>query len=332
MAMNECPFENEAELELWAFNNLSLFLGDCITLGKIQIETPAGKLGVPDGFAFNLEDREWYLLEAELLSHGVWPHIAEQVTRFVVALQNPKTLRKIRDRFFEELLSQNNSVRFAELLGVEVERLLQQVELFVEGVQPSVVIFIDDTNQDLRDFAQALDTPTRIYRIKKFLVDGKPAFYSPDQAAPILETAPEEKVSGGTHDIDVIEQLGGGTPVSGQGRFKYYKLSDGRAIHIKRSKFHEKNSYYWYGVNASTLEQARELGVTHFVFVLGTWGFSMVPIDKVVQFCQATKVSRNPDGSIRHYHILISPEPEPELYFSNEVPRIDLSAETQPFE
>ena len=34
-------------------------------------------------------EHEWYVIEAELLSHGVWPHIAEQIARFVVATQNP---------------------------------------------------------------------------------------------------------------------------------------------------------------------------------------------------------------------------------------------------
>ena len=83
MGIIEAVFDNEAELEGWAFANLSQFLGDCIFLDKCQIKTTAGKGGVPDGFAFNFAAKEWHLLECELLSHGVWPHIAEQVTRFV---------------------------------------------------------------------------------------------------------------------------------------------------------------------------------------------------------------------------------------------------------
>lgn len=332
MAIVECPFESESELEGWAIQNLTQFLGRCTILGKIQIVTPAGKLSIPDGFAFNFTTREWFVIEAELLVHGVWPHIAEQITRFVVALQNPDTLRKIRDRLFEQLLASGDAVRVSETLGIGVDRLLQKIELFVEAIQPSIVIFIDDANQDLTDFAHALDIPTKIFRIRKFLVDGRAEYYSPDRSAPILETLPESKASEGNQDVDVIEQLGGGVLVSGQGRFKCYRLDDGRVVHIKRSKFHEKNSYYWYGINSNSLEQAYEMGVTDFIFVMGIWGFVVVPIDVVKQFCQSTKVSRNSDGSIRHYHVLISQEPEPELFFSSDVPRIDLSAGAHQFQ
>jgi hypothetical protein len=331
VAINECRFEDEAELEAWAFRNLPVFLGECITLGKIQIKTPAGKTGIPDGFAFNFAAREWYLIEAELLSHGVWPHIAEQITRFVVALQSQVTLRKIRDFLFEEILSNGQAAAVAKTLGVDVDRLHQQIELFVEGIQPNVVIFIDEANQDLSDFAHALDMPTRIYRVKKFTVNGTAEYYSPDQQAPALQTIPEEKAIEGRQDLDVVEQLGGGSLITGPGRFKCYRLADGRIIHIKRSKFYEKNSYYWYGINANSLEQATQLGVTHFCFVLGGWGFSLVPIRIVEEFCNSTKVTRNPDGTVRHYHALISPEPEPELYFSSETLKFDISEETQPF-
>jgi hypothetical protein len=34
MAIAESQFENEAELENWAFENLKLFLGECVCFGK----------------------------------------------------------------------------------------------------------------------------------------------------------------------------------------------------------------------------------------------------------------------------------------------------------
>ncbi|MBA3483200.1 MAG: hypothetical protein H0T51_15435, partial [Pirellulales bacterium] len=132
MPIVERPFDSEAELEQWAFANLEQFFGKCLVLGKFQITTPAGKVSLPDGLAFNLLTREWYVLEAELLKHGVWPHIAEQVTRFVVSLQSQDTLRKIRDRLFEHVLESGKQQEFAEILGVDIGRVMQQVELFVE--------------------------------------------------------------------------------------------------------------------------------------------------------------------------------------------------------
>jgi hypothetical protein len=86
MSIADAQFENEKELQDWSFANLSTFFGNATLLPGFRITTPAGKHGIPDGVAFNFEQRSWWLIECELLSHGVWPHIAEQV-----ALLKPPT-------------------------------------------------------------------------------------------------------------------------------------------------------------------------------------------------------------------------------------------------
>jgi hypothetical protein len=331
MAITEAPFDSELELENWTLKNITNILGDCVCLPKFQITTSSGKKGIPDGSAFNFVTGNWYVLECELLEHGVWPHIAEQITRFVVALQNRETLRDIRDRLFEYVIEQNLVAKVTSQFQTSDERLLQQIELFIEGVQPSVVIIIDDTNKDLIDFARALETPTRIYRVKKFIVNGQAEYYSPDHEAPVIETSPDEKAVTGGQDYDVVEQLGGGTTIAGVGRFTCYRLADGRTIHIKRSKFHERQNYYWYGISPNALQQAQELGVTHFVFVMGNSGFVVVPLSVVIDYCATTKSTKHQDGTIRHFHALISPEPDPELFWSVDAPRYDLQEYFHPF-
>src|SRR5438132_278474 len=105
MPISEAVFDDERELQDWAVKNASDFLGECVQLNGFLITTPSGQGGVPDGFAFNFDQSAWYLIECELLNHGVWPHIAEQITRFAVALKNPRTLRNIRDKLFEYVIS-----------------------------------------------------------------------------------------------------------------------------------------------------------------------------------------------------------------------------------
>ena len=68
MAIIEAEFENEAELDQWVSSNLSTFLPGSKYLPGIQISTTSGKRGLPDGFAYNLDEHEWFILEAELLS------------------------------------------------------------------------------------------------------------------------------------------------------------------------------------------------------------------------------------------------------------------------
>jgi len=100
MAIIQADFDNEAELQTWVEGNLSQFLPGVFAISGCRVTTVSGKHGVPDGFAFCFTQRQWYVIENDLLAHGVWPHIAEQITRFVVALQNPATRRKIRDHLF----------------------------------------------------------------------------------------------------------------------------------------------------------------------------------------------------------------------------------------
>lgn len=331
MAISEADFDNEDELHQWAATNLSVFLPNALFLPGFQVTTTSGKKGIPDGFAFNFHEREWFVIESELLNHGVWPHIAEQIVRFVVAMQNSDTRRKIRDRLFEHILTSKQIESTAKVLETSPERLLQQLELFIEGISPEVVIFIDDTNQDLHDMAQALLSSIRVFRIQKFIVDGRPEYHSPDRHIPILVTESADNASMPETEYGIVELLGGGQLETRYRRFKSYRIFDGMTIHIKRSKFYINDNYYWYGVNASTLAHFDEFSVSHVVFVMGDEGRAVVPLDVVKEFVKHTKTSRNADGSIRHYHVLISSAPNPELYWSNEAPRFDLTEHYRSF-
>ncbi len=329
MPISEAEFDNEAELDQWVQSNHTLFFPGSIFLPPFKIMTPSGKGGIPDGFVFNLDEGEWYTVECELLRHGVWPHIAEQITRFVVALQNPGTRRLIRDRLFDQVLDEELLEESAQQLECSAERFLQQLEFFLEAKPPGIVIFIDETNQDLTDFVHAIDLPTRIYRVKKLVSDGKVQYYSPDHR-PVVETEPRS-VSTGDETLRVLELLGGGKLQDSSGRFKCYELNDGRRVHVKYSKLHERQNYFWFGLPPAAMDRLAEQKATHIVFILGDIGFVPVPIDTIRRYVKSTKVSQHPDGSIRHYHVLISNDPEPELYWSLETPRFQLADVFEPF-
>jgi hypothetical protein len=331
LAITEDKFVNEKELDTWIAQNITSFLPGSIYISGFQVSTVSGKSGVPDGFAFNLEEQEWFVIEAELLTHGVWPHIAEQIVRFIVAMQNPQTRRKVRDRLFEDIVSRNVVDEASTVLETTRERLLQQLELFIEGVDPQVVIFIDDTNKDLYDMAQALSADIKIFRVKKFLVDGKPEYLSPDQSSPIISTEPDVEQGVRIKDFEIVNLLGGGQLENSTGKRKIYQIQDGSMILVKRSKYHPRHDYYWYGITPTVVDYCRQHDVTHIVFVMGDEGLVRVPAETVWQFLQQTRTSQNPDGSIRHYHCLISPGPEPELYYSQEISRFDLKDYYQAF-
>ncbi len=308
MAITDAEFDNENELQTWAFANHKLFFGNSVFLPGFRISTSAGKGGVPDGFAFNFDQRSWWVIECELLKHGVWQHIAEQITRFVVAARNPATLRQVRDKLFEKVLAENSQEAVAKALGTNTTRLLQQLEVYLEGVAPSLAIFIDDTDQDLLDFCDALDIPTEIYRINKFIVNGTCEYYSPDKNQPAVTFDSTANHQEGSTVFDVIAALGGGEVVSS--KHKCYRLHDGRVVKVQYSKLYDKHQVYWYGVNPSSYNQAKVLGCTHFVFIMGSDGFLTLPLTVIDQYIATAYVTNNPDGSPRHYHVHISMPPD----------------------
>lgn len=308
MSISDVEFELEIDLQNWVFQNIRTFLGDCILIPGFRIKTPSGKSGIPDGFAFNFETESWWIIECELLKHGVWPHIAEQLTRFVVAGRNSDTTRQVRDRLFETVLEMGDEKEVIRRLQTTNERLFQKLELFIESISPSIAVFIDDTSQDLLDFCAALDVPTEIYRIKKFNVNGSFEYYSPDKMVPAFVAQPEESNTKGAKVFDAIEKLGSDRIVSS--KLQCYLLTDGRIVKAQYSKFHERHQAYWYGINPSSLTAARELECSHFIFVMGEDGFVDLPVSIVEEYLEHAYVTKNSDGSVRHFHIHISSPPD----------------------
>lgn len=125
MSIEEVAYENEKELDKWVAESIDAFIPDAMYLPGIRVSTISGKGGIPDGFAFDLENNQWYVIESELLQHGVWPHIAEQIVRFVVAMQNQEARRAVRDHLFEAIVDSETTEQACEVLRTSPERLLQ---------------------------------------------------------------------------------------------------------------------------------------------------------------------------------------------------------------
>jgi hypothetical protein len=117
-----------------------------------------------------------------------------------------------------------------------------------------------------------------------------------------------------------IQQLGGGTQI----KYQYYTLSNGRKVLIVNSKYHASSRYYWYGISPGAMNGCEEHSVSHVAFGMGTKAIAVVPIERVIEFINATHVSKKADKSIKHYHVLISDGSEPEMYWSEAKPKVHL--------
>ncbi len=88
----QTPFQNEEELECVVAENYEYIFGPySFYLPKKLIKTADGSGTIPDGFAVDLENRKWFIVEAELLKHSVWRHIAPQVSKQIIASQQTES-------------------------------------------------------------------------------------------------------------------------------------------------------------------------------------------------------------------------------------------------
>ena len=211
MSIEKKQFDNENELHGWVEKNIELFFGEVLYVpGNFFISTKRNKGGKPDGFILDVKNNSWTIIESELLKHGVWEHIAEQLMRFIVASQNELTKRKIRDSFFNAIEEMNLITDYAEILGISQHRLIQRIENIIEGQMPNIAIFIDDVNEDLEDMVEALNATVQVYKIQKYLVNGEIEYLTPEGKKSSIETTIEEVTDSKAKPSEAIEILGGG--------------------------------------------------------------------------------------------------------------------------
>jgi hypothetical protein len=120
----------------------------------------------------------------------------------------------------------------------------------------------------------------------------------------------------------VIDHFGGEKERLGKGNRFICRVGDGKVINVKYSKRH--SDYYWFGLHASLWDDMRKAAVTHVVFILLPHGFVTVPVAVMKEYIAEAGVSPKSDGSVRHYHVLISADGKLEFFHHGKPKRIPL--------
>ena len=128
----------------------------------------------------------------------------------------------------------------------------------------------------------------------------------------------------------VIDHFGGEKGRLGKGNRFFYQVGDGKVLNIKYSKHHSK--YFWFGFHASLWEDIGKAGVTHIVFILLPDGFVTVPVAVMRDYIAEAGFSPKSDGTVRHYHVLISTGAKPELFHHGKSSNIPVKSYYTKFE
>jgi hypothetical protein len=207
------PFNNEQELEQVVVDNYEYIFGpSSIYLPKTLIKTGDGAGTIPDGFAIDLASKKWFLVEAELLHHNVWGHIAPQISKQIIAALQPMSKRIIEDLAVEQY--KNDAIakeKFAEqrIKEIDVRKILREIL----SKEPIVGLPIDAVSDDLKEWARTMKYNVKLWAITKYVDfdDRQTVVYEfPEEFRPILDTEEETDAKKGElvrYDVTVADLI-----------------------------------------------------------------------------------------------------------------------------
>ncbi|RXK48770.1 restriction system modified-DNA reader domain-containing protein [Aquirufa rosea] len=190
------PFDNEAELEKVVIDNYEYLFGpDSFYLPKTLIKTSDGAGTIPDGFAIDLGQKKWYVVEAELGHHDVWNHIAKQVSKQIVASLQLTTKQKLEDISAE--MYENDEYTKDKFTNLNISSVnVRKVVRDILQEDPIIGIPIDHIPNDLKDWARQQRHKVKLWIVSKFveLNNISNVIYEfPEEFKPALDTEEESK-------------------------------------------------------------------------------------------------------------------------------------------
>jgi hypothetical protein len=211
----KAPFESEAELEQVIVDNYEYLFGpDSFYLPKTIIKTGDGVGTIPDGFAIDIGQRKWYIVEAELGHHDVWNHIAKQVSKQIVASLQLTTKQKLEDISAEMYEKDDYTKEKFTNLGissVNVRKVIRDILLD----DPVIGIPIDSIPNDLKDWARQLRHKVKLWIVNKFVELNNIeniVFEFPEEFKPALDTEEESEPQKpnteiAQYDVEIIDLI-----------------------------------------------------------------------------------------------------------------------------
>jgi len=232
----KAPFESEAELEQVIIDNYEYLFGPTsFYLPKTKIKTADGIGTIPDGFAIDIGQKKWYIVEAELMHHSVWNHIAPQVTKEILASQQTLTKRTLIDLAVEQYQEDHYTKEKFEDLNIAAINVRQIVGDILE-TEPIIGVPVDGVTNDLRDWARTLKYKVKLWVVSKFVEFNRPTnivYEFPEEFKPELDTEEESKPQTANeqivkYDVDLIDLVNANLLKVGEKLTMVYKPRNGQ--------------------------------------------------------------------------------------------------------
>lgn len=170
----EYKYPKEEEFEKDIVANSKLFFGQNTIYIDAKKKIDSKSLGgaVPDGFLFNLTDKEnpeFYIVEAELSNHKFYDHIFPQITRFFAFYNNQPSHSELVDKLYKIVTRDPQ-------LKMEFTKLLADKEIykFINDTLHSsqnILLIIDGEKKELSETFETYSewsTTVKYITVKKY--------------------------------------------------------------------------------------------------------------------------------------------------------------------
>jgi len=150
-----------------------IFGADCIYFDvKKMIRNALGEGTIPDGYLVNFKERTFYIVEVELCTHPEYDHISKQIGRFISALKDYKTSRKIarilKDYIEEDIIRKKfvrDKIGDRELYQFFLEDILENVK----KQNYHTIVIIDEITEKISEACSILAKEPKILEFKTFV-------------------------------------------------------------------------------------------------------------------------------------------------------------------
>ncbi len=170
------PFTSEDELKKMVIENADYFFGpSSFCLSRELISNKDGFEVFTDGFAVDIANKQWFIVNVALAKHDVWSHIVPQVVKQLVAADQSTTKQLLIGLIIQQLREDNNIMKKFndEGYGNEDEGVfLNEVrdvlgEIF--GKSPIIGMPIDSISNDLRGWTKTLKSNVKLCIVKQYV-------------------------------------------------------------------------------------------------------------------------------------------------------------------
>ena len=193
------PFTSEDELKKMVIENADYFFGQSsFCLSRELISNKDGFEVFTDGFAVDIANRQWFVVNVVLAKHDVWSHIVPQVVKQLVAADQSTTKQLIIELIMQQLREDSNIMKKFNDAGHgkagegvfenEIRDILG--EIFAKS--PIIGMPIDSITNDLRDWTETLKSNVKLCIVKQYVdsEDSENIIYEiPEENHPELGTA-----------------------------------------------------------------------------------------------------------------------------------------------